>query len=177
MIGLKRHTVHVVEHDPNWITLAATAYHEVWPVCRDLLVDLQHVGSTAVPALPAKPILDLAAAVTTMEVIPELVQRLTQIGYIYRGNGGNEGGHLFIRESAPDIRTIHMHIVEHHGTQWRNYLLFRDLMRDNAGLCLLYAELKQKIGNTFKNDRNAYTAAKYDFIQYVLKTNEGIDKY
>jgi GrpB-like predicted nucleotidyltransferase (UPF0157 family) len=172
MIGLKRHTVQVVEHHPSWATLAADACQEARRVCGHLLADLQHVGSTAVPDLPAKPILDLAAAVATWEAIPELVQRLTGIGYIYRGDGGDEGGHLLVRESSPDVRTIHVHVVEHAGPQWRNYLLFRDLLRQHAGIRKQYAELKQELGIRFGDDRQSYTASKHDFIRGILETKE-----
>ena len=88
------------------------------------------------------------------------------------GDGGDEGGHLFVRESSPDVRTIHVHVVEHNGTQWRNYLFFRDLLRQNPGIRKQYAELKQEVGNRFRDDRKSYTASKHDFIQGILETKE-----
>jgi GrpB-like predicted nucleotidyltransferase (UPF0157 family) len=170
MIGLNRHIVQVVEHHPNWAALAADACQEVQRVCGNLLTDLQHVGSTSVPDLPAKPILDIAAAVVTLDAIPALVQRLTGIGYLYRGDGGEEGGHLFVRESSPEVRTLHLHVVEHHGTQWRNYLCFRDLLRQHPEIREQYAGLKQELGNRFQDDRKSYTASKHDFIRGILET-------
>ena len=79
MIGLKRHTVKIVDHDPDWITIAAEACQAIRSACGELLVDVEHVGSTAVPDLPAKPILDIAAAVVTVDSIAEIVRRLTRI--------------------------------------------------------------------------------------------------
>lgn len=172
MIGLNRYSVQVVEHHPSWGVLAADACQEVQRVCGNLLTDLQHVGSTAVPDLPAKPILDIAAAVATLDAIPELVERLTGIGYIYRGDGGEEGGHLFVRESSPDVRTIHLHVVEHQDAQWRNYLFFRDLLRQHPGIRKQYATLKQELGNRFRDDRKSYTASKHAFIRGILETDE-----
>jgi GrpB-like predicted nucleotidyltransferase (UPF0157 family) len=172
MIGLRRRTVQVVGHDPRWAALAADACREAWRVCGNLLADLQHIGSTSVPDLPAKPILDIAAAVATLDAIPELLQRLTGSGYIYRGDGGNAGGHLFVRESSLDVRTVHLHVVQHSGTQWRNYLLFRDLLRQDAGIRRQYAELKQEQGKRFRDDRRSYTASKHEFIRGVLDANE-----
>jgi len=67
MIGLKRHTVDVVDHDPSWTVLGVLACQTVRNACGELLADVQHVGSTAVPDLPAKPILDIAAAVVTLD--------------------------------------------------------------------------------------------------------------
>ena len=116
MIGLKRHTIKVVEHDPDWATLAFEACQAVRDACGELLVDVQHVGSTTVPELPAKPILDIAAAVVTFDSMPELVRRLAAIGYLYRRDDGDVGGHLFVVDSSPDIRTIHLHVVEHSGS-------------------------------------------------------------
>jgi GrpB-like predicted nucleotidyltransferase (UPF0157 family) len=130
---------------------------------------VQHVGSTSVPHLPAKPILDIAASVHNLAVIPELVEKLTSIGYIYRGDGGDNGGHLFVRESMPGIRTIHLHVVARDGRQWRNYLYFRDLLRRDVRVRTQYAELKKQLERTFRNDRKAYTVAKEDFIRRILE--------
>src|SRR5437867_3405493 len=104
MIGLKRHTVEVVDHDPSWAMLALEACQAVRSACGELLADLQHVGSTAVRDLPAKPVLDIAAAVVTFDSMSEIVRRLTRLGYLYRGDQGDAGGHLFVAESSPDIR-------------------------------------------------------------------------
>jgi len=137
-------------------------------VAADLLSDIQHVSSTAVPSLLAKPILDLVAGITSPESVPCLVQRLTEIGYIYRGDGGNEGGHLFVWESQPQVRTIHLHIVLHNGNQWRNYLRFRDLLRQRSDIRARYAALKLELKDAFPDDRKRYTDSKHDFIRGVL---------
>ena len=168
MIGLNRHTVEVVDHDPNWTVLGFHACQAVRNGCGELLVDVQHVGSTAVPDLPAKPILDIAAAVVTFDSMPELVRRLARIGYLYRGDHGDAGGHLFVAESAPDIRTIHMHVVEHNGSQWRDYVLFRDLLRHRATIRKRYAELKRELARICRDDRKLYTDSKADFIRRIL---------
>jgi GrpB-like predicted nucleotidyltransferase (UPF0157 family) len=171
MIGLKRHTVKVVDHDPDWATLAAEACQAVRNACGELLVDVQHVGSTAVPDLPAKPILDIVAAVVTFDSMPELVRRLADIGYRYRRNHGDAGGHLFVADSAPDVRTIHIHVVEHSGSQWRDYLRFRDLLRRRPAIRKRYAELKRGLASICRDDRESYTASKADFIREVLDNN------
>jgi GrpB-like predicted nucleotidyltransferase (UPF0157 family) len=168
MIGLKRHTVRVVDHHPSWSDLAVKACRQVREAGGDLIADVQHVGSTAVADLPAKPILDLAAAVTTLDVIPELIERFTKLGYIYRGDGAAAGGHLFVWETEPDVRTIHLHIVALDDVQWRNYLRFRDLLRQDSDLRNRYSELKEKLRWDFRDDRNSYTNAKHDFIRGVL---------
>jgi GrpB-like predicted nucleotidyltransferase (UPF0157 family) len=133
-----------------------------------LALDVQHVGSTAVPHLPAKPVLDLAAAVSALEVMPELIRRLTDLGYIYRGDGKDEGGHLFVWESEPDVRTIHLHVVTDGDPQWANYLRFRDRLRADPALRRRYAELKRRLHRRFPGDRKYYTDGKHHFIRAVL---------
>ena len=171
MIGLKRHTLKVVDYDPDWTTLALEACHAVRNACGELLVDVQHVGSTAVPGLPAKPILDIAAAVVTFDSMRELVGRLAPLGYRYRRDQGDEGGHLFVVDSSPDIRTIHLHVVEHSGSQWRDYLRFRDLMRQRPAIRKRYAKLKRNLASICGDDRESYTASKADFIREVLNNH------
>ena len=172
MIGLKRHTVQVVDHNSAWLDLGTAACRQVQRAGGNLVSDVQHVGSTSVPGLPAKPILDLAAAVAALDVIPELTEKLTALGYIYRGDGDKSGGHLFVWESQPDIRTIHLHVVTGDDTQWRNYLRFRDMLRQDSGVRKRYAELKQELRARFLDDRNAYTESKHDFIRGILRTEE-----
>jgi len=168
MIGLKRNTLEVVDPDPDWAILALEACQAVRNACGELLVDVQHVGSTAVPDLPAKPILDIAAAVVAFDAMPELVRRLDEIGYRYRRDQGSAGGHLFVVDSLPDIRTIHLHVVEHRSSQWRDYLRFRNLLRHRPAIRKRYAELKRHLASICRDDRESYTASKADFIREIL---------
>ena len=129
MIGLKRNLVMLVDHDPDWDSIAAERCQAIRHACPEVVLDVQHVGSTAVPELPAKPILDIVAGALSLDSMPELVRRLGDIGYTYRRDHGDAGGHLFVVDSSPDVRAIHLHVVEHNGGQWRNYIAFRDLLR------------------------------------------------
>ena len=168
MIGLRRRTVRVVDHDPTWLTAGASECQSLQESCVDIILDAQHVGSTAVSGLPAKPILDIAVLVRTLEVIPALIERMTTIGYIYRGNGGDAGGHLFVHESKPDVRTAHVHVIAEGDRQWADYLRFRELLRKDAGLRQRYVELKGVLATRYSDDRKSYTAGKHAFLQEVL---------
>ena len=169
MSGLKRHTVMLVEHNPDWDTIAAECCQAVRKACAELVVDVQHVGSTAVPDLPAKPIFDIVAGVLSLDSIPELVRRLGGIGYTYRRDHGDAGGHLLVMDSSPGVRVIHLHLVEHNSNQWRNYLAFRELLRHRPGIRNRYAELKRELAKLYPNDREAYAAGKTDFIRNALE--------
>lgn len=169
-IGLKRHTVQVVEHRPEWSALFAAEARALRLAAGELAADIQHVGSTAVPGLPAKPIIDVAIAIHSRAVIPELAARLVAAGYIDRGDGGADGGWLLVKEPKPDIRSFHLHLVEASDPQWRNYLVFRDALRRDATLRDRYAALKHELAGQFAGNRRSYTAAKHDFIRNVLHT-------
>jgi len=168
VIGLKRHTVRIVDYDPAW----AARYREEARVIRSALdalaVDVQHVGSTAVPGLMAKPILDIAVAVEALEAIPEVVRRLVATGYIDRGDAGRNGGYLLARESEPEVRVVHTHLVCRDDDQWRNYLAFRDLLRGDPEIRAGYARLKRELAARFPNDRRNYTAGKEAFVRSAL---------
>jgi GrpB-like predicted nucleotidyltransferase (UPF0157 family) len=171
-LGLRRLTVRLVEHQPAWLRLAAEACDEIRHTGGDLLLDVQHVGSTAVADLAAKPILDIVAAVADTSAVPELIDRLAGVGYIYHSDAGTSGGHLFIRESAPDVRTVHLHIVTRDDVQWANYLRFRDMLIQDSDLRERYGRLKAELEARHPDDRPSYTAAKHDFIQAALGNTE-----
>ncbi len=167
MIGLQRHTVCVVEHQPEWAALFLTEAETLRASLGDIVADIQHVGSTAVPGLSAKPILDIAVAVPSMAVIPTVVTRLTAGSYIDRGDM-SQGGYLLVKESEPDVRTIHLHIVLSTSCEWNNYLAFRDILRRNESIRRRYVSVKTHLARQYPHDRQSYTAGKHAFITDVL---------
>jgi GrpB-like predicted nucleotidyltransferase (UPF0157 family) len=169
MLGLQKTTVQVVVHHPEWDDLFEQERRWLHQQIGHLVLDIQHVGSTAVPGLDAKPILDIAVALASVAVTPQCIPRLCCIGYLDRGNGGANGGYLMVKESAPEVRTHHVHMVTIDDPQWRNFLRFRDRLRADARLRTQYAKLKQDLQRQFAQDRQSYTAAKHDFIRSVLR--------
>mgnify|MGYP006295032635 CR=1 FL=1 len=167
-LGLLRGTVTLAEHRPCWKVLYEETADALRSAIGDLVEDIQHVGSTAVPGLPAKPILDIALAVGPDPDIAEMARRLTELGYIYRGDAGDAGGHLFVAERAPEVRTVHIHVVPEGGRQWRNYLQLRDVLRQSPEIRAQYAEFKRHLAAKHPEDRGAYTAGKMRFIDPLL---------
>jgi GrpB-like predicted nucleotidyltransferase (UPF0157 family) len=172
-IGLRRHTVRLVEHEPGWATLFAIEAELIQRCLGDLAVGIEHVGSTAVPGLVAKPILDIAIAAATSDQVPLVVERLRNAGYLDRGSSGSGGGHLLVKEAAADVRTVHAHVVDVGDAQWADYLKFRDELRTTTTTRQAYAELKKTLADAFRDSRRAYTAGKEAFIQRVLEQTQG----
>ena len=172
MIGLRRHTVLVVEHQPEWGELFHAESTMLKQLISDKVTDIQHVGSTAVPGLRAKPIVDIAAALRSRDDLPAIVAQLTRYGYQDRGDGGNDGGYLLVKDIEPEVRAVHLHLVESSDVQWCEYLAFRDALRSDSSLREQYAALKSDLASRYPTDRKAYTAGKHGFIQDAL---EGIE--
>lgn len=168
MIGLRNGTVRVVEHHAQWAELFEAEARFLREEIADLIADIQHVGSTAVPGLPAKPIIDIAVAVRESGDISALADRLTRYSYIYRGDSGQNGGHLVVKEPQPGVRTVHIHIVEIDDDQWHSWQKFRDALRDDAVLRERYSCLKRELARKHAGDRRSYTAGKDHFITKAL---------
>lgn len=164
-----RGTVQVVPHQPEWRQLFEQELRVLQAHMGSLVLDIQHVGSTAVPGLAAKPIIDIAVAVASLDLIAQCRQSLLGLGYLDRGDAGAEGGYLFVKERAPQLRTHHLHVVTVHDLQWGNYLRFRDMLRTDEVLRARYGALKQGLQGQFAHDRHGYTRAKDDFVQATLK--------
>jgi len=138
-----------------------------------LAIDIQHVGSTAVPGLSAKPIIDIAIAITDESLAGRVSAVLKGLGYRFAVDAGHEGGLIFYRETEPPLRTHHVHVVTIDDSQWRNYLRFRDLLRTDASLRSEYAALKEKLARRFATDRQGYTEAKTEFVRSALARQRG----
>jgi GrpB-like predicted nucleotidyltransferase (UPF0157 family) len=157
--------------------VALHAYSATWPAVFEAererllallpgqLIDVQHIGSTAVPGLAAKPIVDLLAGVETMDAARSLAEPLCRSGYTTSAefNATLADRQWFMRW-AQGHRTHHLHVVVHGGPAWRQRLKFRDLLRTDAALARHYASLKADLAATHTHDREAYTEAKAAFI-------------
>ena len=128
MLGLKKGLVQLLDYTPEWTTLYDKERHYINSHIGDLALDIQHIGSTSIPGLKAKPIIDIAIKVKSPSKVQICAKILTEAGFINRGDTEGQGGYLLVKEKAPLIRTHHIHIVSLKDPQWRNYLIFRELL-------------------------------------------------
>ena len=152
--------VEVVEHDPSW---AEAGVAEAARIAEALdAVAVKHVGSTAVPGLAAKPVLDLLAGLPRAAVTPEQIRAMEDLGYECLGEFGLPG-RIFFRKDAHGRRTHHVHAVEHGGDQWRRHLAVRDFLRARPDEAARYAEVKRAAASSTA-DRDAYREAKAAYV-------------
>jgi GrpB-like predicted nucleotidyltransferase (UPF0157 family) len=165
-LGLESGTVRLVAYDPAWEEMfAAEAARLRAAIGPDLPFVLEHTGSTAIPGLVAKPILDLLGGYPPGVRVQPYIAAIVRAGYVHRGEQGIPGREFF-RRGEP--RAYHLHLAVHQGTFWREQQAFRDALRANPGLRDAYAALKLDLARQFPRDRESYTEGKGVFVQRVV---------
>jgi GrpB-like predicted nucleotidyltransferase (UPF0157 family) len=172
-LGLTREQVEVADSDSRWQLVFEVLAAELRAALADLDVVVEHVGSTSVPGLAAKPIIDIAVGFRSGIAIDRIAQILEPLGYIYRRDEGASGGQLFVvdEDGQPGHRTAYIHMVTTGDPQWARYLGFRDLLRASPDVRIEYEQLKRKLATEFPDDRIGYTSAKESFIESLLATS------
>lgn len=169
MIGLKRGTVELMFHQEEWDENAQDVIKILKQILKNTAVDIQHIGSTAISLIHAKPIIDIVVGVRDLNDIFTYIELLKQYDFIYRGEDVI-GQMLFVMgDFERDTRTHHIHVVKWNGAEWNNYINFRDYLNAYPEKAMMYDECKQKLAMQFSNDRKNYTAGKQELIDYLLK--------
>ena len=165
-IGLLRGTVNLEEHNPNWENIANKTIKELNVLLCDIFVNIQHVGSTSIKGILAKPIIDLVIGVDNFEDILNMNEKLETHGYLFRGQD-HPGQYLYVC-GKDDFITHHIHVVKYNSIDWHNYLNFRDYLNANPDIAKQYSLLKVKLENLYPNERKLYTTNKSEFINDIL---------
>ena len=167
--------VHVCDYDPAWPARFAGQRDQVSAVLAPwLAAPVEHIGSTSVPGLPAKPIIDVLAPVRSLARAQDAVPPLQADGWVFWPEDPCRYYRLWFLRPHPEARTHHLHVIEHDHPQARALVAFRDALRADPGLCARYAGLKRQLAREHRGNRNAYTNAKADFVASVVAA-AGID--
>ncbi len=169
-LGLESGMVRVVEYNESWPALFGAEAARLHSACRFLPLRLEHVGSTAVPGLCAKPVLDILAGHPASTPALDYVAPFERAGYEHRGDRGI-AGHQFFRRGQP--RAYHIHLVHEDGALWRQYTAFRDHLRADAGAARRYGDLKRALAARFPRDREAYIEGKAAFVADAVRDSFG----
>jgi GrpB-like predicted nucleotidyltransferase (UPF0157 family) len=169
-LGLEPGVVRLAEYDPQWPALFEVEAARITRAVSPLAITFHHVGSTAVPGLVAKPVLDMLATYEDPDLRWQYITGLTAARYVYRGEQGIPGRDFFRRG---DPRSYHLHLVAADSGFCQEHLDFRDMLRADARLRDAYAALKQELAARFPDNRPAYIEAKGPFIQNALQRRHG----
>jgi GrpB-like predicted nucleotidyltransferase (UPF0157 family) len=165
-LGLESGVVRLLEYDERWPALFAAESGRILAAVPTPPLALEHVGSTSVPGLCAKPVLDILAGHPTSVPALAFVAPLERAGYEHRGDAGIIG-HQFFRRGQP--RAYHIHLVEQGGRLWREYLAFRDYLRSDSRAAAQYAELKRGLAARHPRDRESYISGKSQFVVEAIR--------
>ncbi len=165
------------------------AYNDRWPVMFDelqsilrdrlgkLILTIEHVGSTSVPKLAAKPIIDIDIVTQSISLLPEVIVKLNELGYNHEGNLGIEDREAFSRidERVPYDKSMnrkpehHLYVCSMESAELERHVTFRNILRTYPNLLEEYASLKKELAKKFRDDRNSYTEGKTRFITRVME--------
>jgi GrpB-like predicted nucleotidyltransferase (UPF0157 family) len=165
--------VTIVPYDPLWPSFFAREREALLRLFRGAMVEIEHIGSTAVPGLGGEPAIDILLGVLELRQAQDRILALEGQGYRALSQLESESSeHRIFAKETEGQSSFHLHVVEMRGEFWRHFLLFRDYLKAHQKMIREYHELKLRLGGQFKHDRNAYTDAKSAFIKRILSEAE-----
>lgn len=168
MIGLKRGTVKLLPHDKKWKTLFEKERATLENKLNGLVIDIQHIGSTSIFGISAKPIIDMSLGIQKLKGAKKLIKPLTILGYKWRKGASDHNQWLFVK-GLEEKRTHYLHVMRHNGGVWKHDILFRDYLQKNPSRAKQYMMLKEKLATQYANERETYTKSKAKFILETIK--------
>lgn len=166
-IGLKRGTVKIVAYNPDWVAAFEAEKNNLERVIGEYVSAIEHVGSTAVPKLAAKPIIDMIAAVDDLSIYTQLLETLTEHGYEYMPERVF-ADRVFFPKGPRENRTHHLSLVIKNSKGWTEPIAFRDYLRCHPIERKKYQALKEKLAEQYPNHRALYTQSKDTLIKEML---------
>lgn len=168
-IGLKRGTVKLSEHNPNWVILAAEKIKQLWECFGSTAKDIQHIGSTAIHHIKAKPIIDIAVGVENFKNLDNLLPNLETIAVCKSAGQPFPNIVLFSVDDENGLRTHNIQVVILNSIEWQNHIRFRDYLNLNPQIASDYEKLKIDLASQCSNDIMAYSNGKKSFIEKCLE--------
>ncbi|WP_028589579.1 GrpB family protein [Paenibacillus massiliensis] len=163
-------------YNPNWAAEYDIERRKLLELLGNQVISIEHIGSTAVPGLTAKPVIDFMAGVQELEIVEAFIGPLASLGYEHVIHA-EFPERRFFRKGAWRAGTHHLHIYLYGSEAWTNQILFRNYLREHPEVREQYQQLKEELAARFSQDRVAYTQGKHSFIADILrqanKENEG----
>jgi GrpB-like predicted nucleotidyltransferase (UPF0157 family) len=167
-LGTNGGLIEIVPYSAEWPELFEAEAKRIKDACQGVIRVVEHIGSTAIPGLPAKPIIDIMPGLDSYRDGLKTIDPLQGLGYQYLGENGIPGRFYFVLR-VEQRSVVHVHIFEVGTENWQRHLIFRDYLRAHPAVAKQYAELKRDLAVRFRNDREAYTNGKSDFISSVVQ--------
>jgi len=160
---LEQRKVELVPHNPAWAELAEKEAYRILEILPIPVINIYHIGSTAIPGIKAKPILDFVLEVESIEALEDHADHLAEIGYQSKGERGIPGRRFFTKDTDGS-RSHHLHAFQEGHPEIKRHLVFRDYLRAHPQAAQEYQQLKEKLAKRYPERSGNYTEAKTDFI-------------
>lgn len=157
----------MVDYEAAWPELFERERQALAEAFGPCALTIEHVGSTSVPGLAAKPVIDIAVGTDRYPLPDEVIQRVVALGYEHKGEFGIPRRHYFSRHSAPYSVHVHANVIT--SDDYRNHVLFRDYLRAHAEAARQYQALKRDLAARLVDDFETYTDSKTDFVHSTLE--------
>ncbi|MEB4858359.1 GrpB family protein [Priestia megaterium] len=167
MLGLERGLVKLEPYNDKWSKLFDEERELLSSRLKELIIAIEHVGSTSIEGLFAKPIIDIAIGVSSLDIIKELKEKVKTLGYV-EVPVSIDGKHVFAKYKEKKI-THFLHVMIYNQNLWVDQISFRDYLRSDFDAKIEYVKLKEKLANKYPNDVISYTNEKKKFVDDILK--------
>lgn len=167
-VGMNRKVVSLSPHDPNW----SKAFSIVESGLRERIptnLELHHIGSTSIPGIHAKPILDILGVVPSIEDFDKYQSVLESLGFVWKGEYGiSNRRYCVLYDDSEDIGLIHLHVFAESDHEVERHVVFRDYLKASAKAASRYDELKKNLARSFISERTKYSDGKSELISQLL---------
>ncbi|MFE3897581.1 MULTISPECIES: GrpB family protein [unclassified Priestia] len=167
MLGLERGLVKLEPYNDKWSKLFDEEREMLSSRLKKIIIAIEHVGSTSIEGLSAKPIIDIAIGVSSLDVIIELKEKVKALGYV-EVPVSIDGKHVFARYKEKKI-THFLHVMIYNQNLWIDQISFRDYLRSDPNAKIAYIKIKEELANKYPNDVVSYTNKKKKFVDDILK--------
>lgn len=167
-LGVAEGKVKLVPPTSVWQTYFDLESQRLYAALGEYVKEIRHIGSTAIPGIYAKPIIDIMAGLAQIEDFPQCEAPLVALGYTYQGEQAIPGWHFFKKKNG-DLTTHHLHVVEWNSPYWVDRVLFQEYLARHPAVAEAYERLKLELEKKYANNREGYTRDKTDFIGKVTE--------
>lgn len=176
MLGLNRKNVKLSKYYPCWKQAFEDEKTAIQKKLGEAVLDIEHIGSTSIPAMIAKPVLDFMIAVESVDDYEEFIEPLKELRYEFRRDNRETQEHILFVKGPEDLRTHYLKMTEKDSEFWKEHILFRDYLINHPIVANAYKELKENLQESHSSSRATYTDAKAEFIQKILRLAEDEEK-
>lgn len=166
-MGLKVGTVRIEKYDLNWKKMFNEEKQKLLKIFGDLVIEIEHVGSTSIEGLSAKPIIDIAIALNDLNDFEKVKDHFNNEIYSIKEDSADD--EILIRKGSEENRTHFIHIMEVNSKRYNDTIIFRDYLKSHKDVLKKYENLKKKLAKKYANNRKLYSCSKNEFIQGTIK--------